>query len=89
MPRGGSGGGGPVEVPEVSAIVLLAQTDDHQARVCPRLVIACPMEGCKFIVPAVEVEDLHITTCTLMRVHLMKCRLSVRVSKLVTHDFVK
>ena len=66
-----------------------AQTDDHQARVCPRRIIACPVEGCQFTGPAAEVEGQHFPTCPLMRVHCRNCRLPVRVSKMAAHDCVR
>ena len=66
-----------------------AQTDDQQARVCPRRVIACPVDRCTFMWPAAGVEHAHFTTCPLMRIDWMKCRLPLRVSKLKIHDCLK
>ena len=65
-----------------------AQTADHQARMCQHHVIACPVERCQFIWPGVDGEHAHIPSCPLIRVHCMKCRLPVRVSKLATNDCI-
>ena len=66
-----------------------AQTDDHQAHVCPMRVIACPVDRCKVRGPAGEIEHEHFPTCPLMRVHCLRCNLPVRANKLTTHDCIK
>ena len=58
-------------------------------RGCPSRVIACPVEGCMSIGPAVDGEHEHFPTCPLMRINCMKCRLPVRVTKLPTQDCLK
>ena len=66
-----------------------SQGDDHQARVCPRRIIACLLEGRLFTRPAVDVQDQYISY-QLMRVHCTKYSFfALRLSKMTTHDRVK
>ena len=66
-----------------------AQTNDHQGRVCPLRVIACPVDGCQSRGPAVEIERQPFPHFPRMRVHCSTCNVPVRVKKLVTHDCIK
>ena len=66
-----------------------AQTNDHQACVCPLRVIGCPVDGCQVRGPAVEIEHQHFPHCPLMRIHCLTCNLPVRVKKFPTQDCVK